>query len=52
MTKDQLLEKMLEFIVDFHIEEQHEIINELKVLAIENWEAMCDEAWADSSFGI
>ena len=52
MTKDQLFDKMLELLSSYHIDEQYEIINELKVLADENWQSMCDEAWADYAFGV
>jgi len=52
MTKDQLFETVMELLMEFHIDEQHEILSELKNLADVNWENMCDAAWADYSFGI
>ena len=45
MTKDQFTEMVLNYLMDFDIDEQHKILSGLKELADENWEAMCDEAW-------
>ena len=52
MTKDQFLETVLELLMEFHIDEQHEILSELKDLADENWENMCDAAWEMYADGV
>ena len=52
MTKDQFTEMVLNYLMDFDIHEQHEILNELKEHADENWENMCDAAWEMYAAGV
>ncbi len=52
MTRLELVEKMVEMLMDYDIETQHEILDQVSQLADEAWQSMCDEAWADYACGV
>ncbi len=39
-------------LMEYDIETQHEIINQVSQVADDAWQSMCDEAWADYACGV
>ena len=52
MTKEQIVEKIMEMICDLNIEEQLEIMDETTQAIHDNWDENVSNCWESYSFGV
>lgn len=52
MTKEEIVDKIVELLCDLHIEEQLEIMDEATKAIHENWEENISNQWESYSFGV